>query len=134
MWMAGSGRHAPEPSRRARDQDEGLAYQQLPGGEWFGIGPGASQAPGHRFVIRLCYPAAMSEERRILYPEIEPYRTSRLKVSPVHEIYFEESGNPDGKPVIFVHGGPGGGTGLVHLGRQHIQTGTGPGAHRPGGR
>jgi proline iminopeptidase len=48
--------------------------------------------------------------RRPLYPEIEPYRTGRLRVSDLHEIYFEESGNPAGKPAIFVHGGPGGGT------------------------
>ena len=41
-----------------------------------------------------------------LYPPIEPYNTGRLQVSPVHEIYFEESGNPSGKPVIFLHGGP----------------------------
>jgi proline iminopeptidase len=34
----------------------------------------------------------------------------RLRVSPLHELYFEESGNPQGKPVVFVHGGPGGGT------------------------
>jgi proline iminopeptidase len=47
---------------------------------------------------------------RTLYPEIEPYRTGRLKVSTIHEIYWEESGNPQGKPVVFVHGGPGGGT------------------------
>jgi proline iminopeptidase len=47
---------------------------------------------------------------RTLYPEIEPYRTGRLKVSAIHEIYWEESGNPQGKPVVFVHGGPGGGT------------------------
>jgi proline iminopeptidase len=33
-----------------------------------------------------------------------------LRVSELHEIYFEESGNPNGKPVVFVHGGPGGGT------------------------
>lgn len=44
------------------------------------------------------------------YPEIEPYRKGRLQVSKIHEIYFEESGNPKGKPVVFVHGGPGGGT------------------------
>lgn len=48
--------------------------------------------------------------RRPLYPEIEPYRTGRLRVSDLHDIYFEESGNPQGKPVVFVHGGPGGGT------------------------
>lgn len=47
---------------------------------------------------------------RELYPEIEPYRTGRLKVSELHELYFEESGNPNGQPVLFLHGGPGGGT------------------------
>jgi len=45
-----------------------------------------------------------------LYPPITPYRKGRLRVSPVHELYFEESGNPRGKPVVFLHGGPGGGT------------------------
>jgi proline iminopeptidase len=44
------------------------------------------------------------------YPPIRPYQTGRLKVSPLHEIYYEESGNPRGKPVVFLHGGPGGGT------------------------
>lgn len=44
------------------------------------------------------------------YPEIEPYRTGRLKVSSIHDLYFEECGNPQGKPAVFVHGGPGGGT------------------------
>lgn len=49
-------------------------------------------------------------ERRTLYPPIEPFRTGRLRVSDVHELYWEESGNPQGKPVVFLHGGPGGGT------------------------
>lgn len=44
------------------------------------------------------------------YPAIEAYRTQMIKVSNLHEVYLEESGNPAGKPVIFVHGGPGGGT------------------------
>lgn len=48
------------------------------------------------------------------YPAIEPYSTGRLRVSSIHEIYFEESGNPKGKPVLFVHGGPGGGTDPSH--------------------
>jgi proline iminopeptidase len=43
------------------------------------------------------------------YPEIEPFKTGRLKVSDLHEIYFEEVGNPKGSPVVFLHGGPGGG-------------------------
>ncbi len=47
---------------------------------------------------------------RTLYPEIEAYSTGRLRVSGIHEIAYEESGNPLGKPVVFVHGGPGGGT------------------------
>lgn len=44
---------------------------------------------------------------RELWPAIEPYRTGRLRVSSLHELYFEESGNPAGKPVVLVHGGPG---------------------------
>jgi proline iminopeptidase len=44
------------------------------------------------------------------YPPIKPYDTGMLSVSPVHEIYYEQSGNPNGKPVVFLHGGPGGGT------------------------
>jgi len=47
----------------------------------------------------------------ILFPQIEPYETGFLKVSNIHELYYELVGNPNGKPVIFVHGGPGGGCG-----------------------
>ncbi|HEY1692146.1 MAG TPA: prolyl aminopeptidase [Polyangiaceae bacterium] len=46
-------------------------------------------------------------ERRTVYPAIEPYRTGRLRVSDVHELHFEECGNPSGKPALFLHGGPG---------------------------
>lgn len=49
-------------------------------------------------------------ERNTLFPAIEPYSTHRLKVSALHEIYVEECGNPRGKPVVLVHGGPGGGS------------------------
>lgn len=49
-----------------------------------------------------------------LFPEIEPYRTFRLKVPPIHELYVEEVGNPDGFPVVFLHGGPGGGFSANH--------------------
>ena len=45
-----------------------------------------------------------------LYPPIEPRLHGWLDVGDGHEIYFEESGNPDGKPCVFVHGGPGGGS------------------------
>jgi len=52
----------------------------------------------------------MSQERRTLYPALEPFDAGRLRVSELHELYYEQSGNPQGKPVVFVHGGPGGGT------------------------
>jgi len=46
---------------------------------------------------------------RTLYDAIEPYDSGRLRVSNIHEIYYEQCGNPQGKPVVFLHGGPGGG-------------------------
>jgi proline iminopeptidase len=49
-------------------------------------------------------------DRLSLYPEIVPYRTGRLKVSALHDLYFEECGNADGRPVVLLHGGPGGGS------------------------
>jgi len=48
--------------------------------------------------------------RRELYPALEPFRHGFLRVSDVHEIYYEECGNPAGKPAVFLHGGPGGGS------------------------
>ena len=48
-------------------------------------------------------------ELKTLYDPIEPFNTGRLKVSDVHEIYYEQCGNPNGKPAVFLHGGPGGG-------------------------
>ncbi|RXW15284.1 hypothetical protein EST38_g10571 [Candolleomyces aberdarensis] len=45
-----------------------------------------------------------------MYPPIEPYFIGKLKVSDIHELYYEISGNKDGTPVVFLHGGPGGGT------------------------
>jgi proline iminopeptidase len=47
---------------------------------------------------------------RALYRSIRPYQKAHLRVSPLHELYYEQSGNPDGKPAVFLHGGPGGGT------------------------
>src|SRR5690606_26736295 len=46
---------------------------------------------------------------RTLYPEIEPYETGTLEVDGRHKLYYEQCGNPDGKPVVLLHGGPGGG-------------------------
>jgi proline iminopeptidase len=53
-------------------------------------------------------PAAAAEQASPLFPEIEPYDSGYLRVSEIHEIYYEQSGNPKGKPVFFLHGGPGG--------------------------
>ena len=55
-------------------------------------------------------PAVARRAAGDFYPAIRPYNSGFLRVSPVHEIYYEESGNPQGKPVVFLHGGPGGGT------------------------
>lgn len=52
----------------------------------------------------------MNDKRRGLYPPVRAHRTGHLKVSDLHEIYYEESGNPQGKPAVFLHGGPGGAT------------------------
>jgi len=48
------------------------------------------------------------EEKNSLWPEIEPFQTDDLKVSDIHKIYYELCGNPKGKPVFVLHGGPGG--------------------------
>ena len=50
----------------------------------------------------------------MLYPKIEPYNEFKLKVSDLHTIHIEESGNPNGKPIIFLHGGPGGGIAPIY--------------------
>lgn len=49
-----------------------------------------------------------------LFPETGPYETGYLPVSPTHVMYWEQSGNPRGVPVLFLHGGPGAGAGPVH--------------------
>jgi proline iminopeptidase len=48
------------------------------------------------------------------YPEIKPYVTHRLRVDDIHTLYIEESGEPDGIPVLFLHGGPGAGCQPFH--------------------
>ncbi len=57
---------------------------------------------------------AMSPKRRTLYPPIEPYESGMLDVGEGHSLYWELCGNPDGKPVVFLHGGPGGGSSPDH--------------------
>jgi proline iminopeptidase len=52
--------------------------------------------------------------RRTLFPELEPYETGFLGVDEPHHLYWEQSGNPDGVPVVFLHGGPGAGAVPAH--------------------
>ena len=47
---------------------------------------------------------------RKAFPAIRPYQSHSIAVTPPHKLHVEESGNPEGIPVLFVHGGPGGGT------------------------
>jgi proline iminopeptidase len=49
------------------------------------------------------------EKLKTLYDEIDPYDSGHFRVSPAHELYYEQCGNPRGKPVVFLHGGPGAG-------------------------
>jgi proline iminopeptidase len=51
---------------------------------------------------------------RKLYPAIAPYQTGTLQVSDLHTVYFEQAGNPNGKPIVFLHGGPGGGIDAIY--------------------
>lgn len=51
---------------------------------------------------------------RDFYPEIEPFKKGHLKVSELHNIYYEQVGNPKGQAVVFLHGGPGGGVSPDH--------------------
>ena len=51
----------------------------------------------------------MTAALRTLYPDIEPYDHGTLRVSDLHTLYYEQCGNPRGKPVVFLHGGPGAG-------------------------
>jgi len=56
----------------------------------------------------------LNSHRRDLFPPIEPYRTGRLRLDARHTMYWEESGNPQGRPILFLHGGPGAGATPVH--------------------
>lgn len=55
---------------------------------------------------------------RELYPPIQPYKIGNLKVSDIHTLYYEECGHRQGKPVVFLHGGPGGG--ILPIYRQYF--------------
>jgi proline iminopeptidase len=57
----------------------------------------------------------------ILFPPIEPFDAGRLPVGGTHELYYEQCGNPEGRPLLFLHGGPGGGCKPRH--RQYYDPG-----------
>jgi proline iminopeptidase len=52
--------------------------------------------------------------RREFYPEIEPFQSGYLPVGGLHQVYYEQCGNPKGVPVVFLHGGPGAGASPMH--------------------
>ena len=60
--------------------------------------------------LLLIWPVAVSsgQEAGKLWPEIKPYQVGYLQVSPLHEIFYQMGGNPKGKAVMYLHGGPGG--------------------------
>src|SRR5438309_2875838 len=69
-----------------------------------------TQDKAARPIARVLPPPAQGTERRVLYPKLEPYECGYLDVGEGHELYWELSGNPTGKPVVFLHGGPGAGS------------------------
>jgi len=71
-----------------------------------GTAKSAARSVASRTSARISQPVV----RRELYPAIEPFRQGYLRVSEIHEIYYEECGNPAGKPAVFLHGGPGAGS------------------------
>ena len=52
--------------------------------------------------------------RRTLFDPIEPYETGRIALGGPHEMYWEQCGNPEGMPALFLHGGPGAGASPIH--------------------
>jgi proline iminopeptidase len=61
------------------------------------------------FLLLLPVSASFGQDAGKLWPEIQPYKTGYLRVSPLHDIFYQTGGNPKGKPVLYLHGGPGGG-------------------------
>lgn len=74
--------------------------------------PEAPAAPSMRELAASL--AGAADGPRELYPALRAREKGHLAVSPLHSLYWEESGNPHGRPVLYLHGGPGGGTHSVH--------------------
>src|SRR6202051_1891316 len=62
----------------------------------------------------LALPSRVLSREDFLCPPLSPNRTGRLRLDALHTMYWEESGNPRGAPVVFLHGGPGGGSAPDH--------------------
>lgn len=58
--------------------------------------------------------SAVRSTETILFPPLEPYAQGRLQVDDLHTLYWEECGNPNGLPVVYLHGGPGAGCSPTH--------------------
>ncbi|KAF1334361.1 Prolyl aminopeptidase, partial [Globisporangium splendens] len=71
----------------------------------------AAKSKSEKFSLEEKYllPDYLKSADDYLYPELQPFNTGMLQVSKTHSLYYEECGNPYGKPVIMVHGGPGAG-------------------------
>jgi len=70
----------------------------------------AAAAPRTRVAAKATRRRTRAPARGALYPPIRPYQRGYLRVSALHEIHYEQSGNPRGRPAVFLHGGPGGAT------------------------
>ncbi|KAK8934019.1 Proline iminopeptidase [Platanthera zijinensis] len=82
----------------------------LPGSGKSPLGTGSQRSDmNQQGGILMDLPMDTCELKRSLYSPIEPYSTGFLQVSDIHKLYWEQSGNPAGHPVVFLHGGPGAG-------------------------
>jgi proline iminopeptidase len=98
---AATGKRTPAPGRTAASRQAAAARRRAatkPGAATRAAA-GAKPAAG-----------AKAAAASALYPAIRPFQKGYLRVSKLHELYYEQSGNPKGKPVVFLHGGPGGAT------------------------
>lgn len=101
-----AGNHPHHPSRCAAPPLTHKSHQ---------AGRVDARAIAMTFDQALPAPTNETEERVYsLYPPIKPYFAGELAVSDLHVVYYELSGNPNGLPVLFIHGGPGGGTEPAH--------------------
>src|SRR5207253_1197217 len=103
-FMAERPMNAPPVERLVFDDCEQAA----------GIKPPEITALGATAIAAGLLHCPIMTERRDLFPPIEPHRSGRLRLDARHVMYWEESGNPHGAPLLFLHGGPGAGATAVH--------------------